>query len=465
MIAEGLIGENCQFKTYPELIRYILDNITQLNNFKEKNIIDLKSYKNKLESLLITFRTQIDNIMKTMTQFTNKSINESENKIKGIISIYDERLVEIRAQNNNYIKTLTDKYENLMKEWETILEIKKEIYSKIDNDLLNINNSVNKYYQEFKDDNIKYNNKLFNLNEEIQKIKTNLQNARERQLNYSKKISLRKSKKAFDEDYLFTDLKENNSLNINIEKKNLDKWKKYVQNSFNKVIQQKNIDINNDSNIYGVNTNEKKERKTLSFGALKFKKSNNNRENKLLNIKEHFDSINEGKNELKNYIELKNYNIQNEEENNSDLLSNKTIDDDYENNENLKNNKENKSNKEIKINGISNKIGYSNYKNNIINNNKSKLSNNKINNSRDNSQIITENKKNDQINDKDIHKILNNNMNNSMIKEEHINKKILISKEINNSEIELPKIDENKKYNSTDQEPEEKIIIKLKKKI
>ena len=82
MIAEGFIGENCQFKTYPELIWFILDNITQLNNFKEKNIIDLKSYKNKLESLLITFRTQIDNIMKTMTQFTNKSINESENKIK-----------------------------------------------------------------------------------------------------------------------------------------------------------------------------------------------------------------------------------------------------------------------------------------------------------------------------------------------------------------------------------------------
>ena len=106
-----------------------------------------------------------------------------------------------------------------MKEWETILEIKKDNYSKIDNDLLNINNSLNKYYQEFKDEIIKYNNKYFKLNEEIQKIKTNLQNARERQINYSKKISLRKPKKIFDEDYLFTDIKENNSLNINIEKK------------------------------------------------------------------------------------------------------------------------------------------------------------------------------------------------------------------------------------------------------
>ena len=86
---------------------------------------------------------------------------------------------------------------------------------------------MNKYYQEFKDEIIKYNNKYFKLNEEIQKIKTNLQNARERQINYSKKISLRKPKEIFDEDYLFADIKENNSLNINIEKKNLDKWKKF----------------------------------------------------------------------------------------------------------------------------------------------------------------------------------------------------------------------------------------------
>ena len=40
----------------------------------------------------------------------------------------------------------------------------------------------------------------------------------------------------------------------------------------------------------------------------------------------------------------------------------------------------------------------------------------------------------------------------------------IISKEINISEEELPKIDDNKKYNSTDQEPEENIIKKLNKK-
>ena len=66
--------------------------------------------------------------------------------------MYDERLVELRAENNNYIKTLIDKYEKLIKEWETILEVKKDIYSKIDNDILNISNSLNSYYKEFKDE-------------------------------------------------------------------------------------------------------------------------------------------------------------------------------------------------------------------------------------------------------------------------------------------------------------------------
>ena len=89
MIPDGLVGENCQFKTFHEMIRFILDNIVILNNFKEMNNLDLKSYKVKLESLIITFRTQIENIIQNMAQFTTKSVNDSENKIKGMINIYN----------------------------------------------------------------------------------------------------------------------------------------------------------------------------------------------------------------------------------------------------------------------------------------------------------------------------------------------------------------------------------------
>jgi hypothetical protein len=63
LIINGIVGENCQFKTNSEMIRYILDNISILNNFKDQNIINLKGYKTKLESLIFGFKTQINNII------------------------------------------------------------------------------------------------------------------------------------------------------------------------------------------------------------------------------------------------------------------------------------------------------------------------------------------------------------------------------------------------------------------
>ena len=47
-----------------------------------------------------------------------------------------------------YIKNLLEKNETLMKEWKSIEEIKKDIYIKIDKDILNIDNSFNDKYNE-----------------------------------------------------------------------------------------------------------------------------------------------------------------------------------------------------------------------------------------------------------------------------------------------------------------------------
>jgi hypothetical protein len=41
---------NCKFQNFHNFIDYIITNITQLNNFKEKSAsMDFKSYKSKIE--------------------------------------------------------------------------------------------------------------------------------------------------------------------------------------------------------------------------------------------------------------------------------------------------------------------------------------------------------------------------------------------------------------------------------
>ena len=342
MIPDGLVGENCQFKTFHEMIRFILDNIVSLNNFKEMNNLDLKSYKVKLESLIITFRTQIENIIQNMAQFTTKSVNDSENKIKGMINIYDERLVELRAENNNYITNLTNKYEKLIIEYDNILEIKKEIYSKIDSDIKNINDLINNNYKELQTELDKYNIQYLNIKEEFEKMKISILSNRERRINYSKNLNLSsKKKKSFDEDSLIIDKMANKRLSINLDKLAPSIWKKYIENNFNKIKNDlDNYNESKESNIYGIDQNKTKMRNTLSYGAMKLQRKNNSlKENKLLKIKENFQSINEEENGINNIdkqnliIKENNKNGENEDNENMDLLSNKTISNNYKDDE------------------------------------------------------------------------------------------------------------------------------------
>ena len=492
MIPDGLVGENCQFKTFHEMIRFILDNIVILNNFKEMNNLDLKSYKVKLESLIITFRTQIENIIQNMAQFTTKSVNDSENKIKGMINIYDERLVELRAENNNYITNLTNKYEKLIIEYDNILEIKKEIYSKIDSDIKNINDLINNNYKELQTELDKYNIQYLNIKEEFEKMKISILSNRERRINYSKNLNLSsKKKKSFDEESLIIDKMANKRLSINLDKLAPSIWKKYIENNFNKIKNDlDNYNESKESNIYGIDQNKAKMRNTLSYGAMKLQRKNNSlKENKLLKIKENFQSINEEENDINNIdkqnliIKENNKNGENEDNENMDLLSNKTISNNYKDDEE----EEKEKNKEGKLNIINNhidtekkdinnlsinakinnkdntEVNYTNNKNDIINDKIKKISNfNKI------KEIIKFDKsiqiEEDKITKTNNNQILKRTENSISIKDKNNINNILISKENHSSDIEFPKIDYNKRTLSTDQEPDDNIIKKINKK-
>ena len=475
VIGEGLIGDNCQFKTYTQMMRYVLDNIIQLNNFKEKNNIDLKSYKNKLETLILSFKTQIDNIMNTMTQFTTKNINDCEHRMKGLIGIYDERLVDLRVNNNNYIRDLNDKYDKLSLEWNEIIDVKNDIYKKID-DIIDIKNLFENNINEIKNEFNKYDTEYSKLKEDVEILKNSILSAREKQLIYSKKIKY--NKRALDEDDLYIDTKSKKKKS-NYNFKNEGKWKEFIEKSFNKVIQNNNPSLSDESNIYNIDKNKRQLRKTLTNFGLKYnRKRINDEENKILNIKECFESFNEEDDEKnktninieKKYQEENNKNVNKNIEDNMELLSNKTLSEENESDKHIKDIKNeqistidnymNKINKEKDKTNINKKINI-NYKNkNIFNNKDNKVLNIKkikfFNNIIDDSLAIKDTKLIDQINYKITNTNSNklNNSNNTEEKEVEKNKikNIIFPKEIENTEVELPKIDDVKRYFSTDQD-------------
>ena len=152
----GLIGNNCKYKNLHEFIDFILSQFSIFNNFKDKNIIDFKFYKNKLENLIQNFKLQFDNINKNLKEFTNKKFFECEEKMKDYFIIHEKKLQELKGENINNLKELNYNNNNQNIEIEKIEN---------NNNKININsNNIN----------IKENNELLGLSNKYENMKTDL---------------------------------------------------------------------------------------------------------------------------------------------------------------------------------------------------------------------------------------------------------------------------------------------------
>ena len=202
VIYPGIIGNLCKFKTFHEFMDYLIIQISQLNDFKDKNILDLKSYKTKLDNLIQSFKLQIDNITKSMTEFTTKSVNECEFKINELLKIYDEKMQNIRIENNKYFNKFNEEFNKMKKDWDKILQIKKEIYYQFDVETSNMKESYNNVALKFEGYKKEFNlikNRFTQLSEFIKDVRfrANLGNEITKRdvLNLSNKIDF--SKKQF----------------------------------------------------------------------------------------------------------------------------------------------------------------------------------------------------------------------------------------------------------------------------
>ena len=140
VIYPGVIGGISKYKTFHDLIDYVLTQTSQNLTFREKSILDFKGYKNKLENLITSFNTQINTLLNTTSEFTKTSVKELEEKIKSIFNVYDDRLQDTRLENANYAVGLERATEALKKELEKLEIIKKELYEKVDNGILEVKN-------------------------------------------------------------------------------------------------------------------------------------------------------------------------------------------------------------------------------------------------------------------------------------------------------------------------------------
>ena len=113
---------------------------SQTLTFREKSILDFKSYKTKLENIISSFNTQINTLLNTTSEFTKTCVKEAEERMKSIYNIFDDRLQDARIENANYAIGLEKATEVLKKELENLYVVKSELYEKVDKSMAEVKN-------------------------------------------------------------------------------------------------------------------------------------------------------------------------------------------------------------------------------------------------------------------------------------------------------------------------------------
>ena len=140
VIYPGIIGGISKYKNFHEFMDYVLSQCSQNLTFREKSIIDLKSYKTKLDNIISSFNTQITNLLNTTSEYTKTAVQECEERMKSIYNVYDDRLQDARIENANYAIGLERATDALKKELENLYVVKNELYEKVDNGISEIKN-------------------------------------------------------------------------------------------------------------------------------------------------------------------------------------------------------------------------------------------------------------------------------------------------------------------------------------
>lgn len=423
----GYIGRCAKYKNCQSFFLDVIKDLAKLNIYREKNIIDLKMYKDKLETIISSMNSILDNNNQSQMKYINDMKEKILNDCKSMFETVTDSMKDIRVENSKYTVDLISTSMNLSKKWEKLEKIKEELLEKFNYDVNKyqmLTDDTIKSFEEFKNEYGVIRRKFMELAEFIKDIRFRKNiggNVKKKEVKQMVKKMLKKRKSFEGENVqLLSDI-------TNIE--NID-YKKYYNIESND-----EGEINNSSNIIYTNNNRSKSLKP------KNKKNFNNNNNNIKEKEKEKEKLNEkinqknNSNKLAKEIKQKEMNQSVEDThiprinmNNSSLnKNNNTID---------KEKDKNKSSRSVNINmklNISNINNKKNNFNNIINSDEKNIKNNLIIDSKN----LKDEENLEEKKDKEMNKI-NKNKDSNIIK--------LVKNNTNNN-IELRNIlDDNNKY-------------------
>ena len=257
----GYIGRCAKYKNCQHFFTDVIKELATLNQFKDKNILDLKSYKEKLENIIKSINILIDNNNNSQIKYINDLNQKNITDCQNMIDIYGERIREIKVENAKYSIDIINQSKDLSKKWEKVEEIKKEIFDEFDKrcvEYKKINDNILNKFNEFKNEYRIIRSKFFELADFIKDIRfrKNIKNIYGEIL---KKKEIKNILNSLNEIDTKKNKGENNNKNIDTE---LDILKdissvKNLEFKSNKILEQ-NLDISGEVPPEGINEYMKK---------------------------------------------------------------------------------------------------------------------------------------------------------------------------------------------------------------
>ena len=156
----GYIGKFAKFKNCQVFFDHIIRELDKVNQYKERNNMDIKAYKEKLDGIIKSIHLIVKNNNEAQLKYIKQLNDKSFRECKDMNDILSNRVCDLRIENAKYSIDLIKKNDEMNKEWKKILEIKDNllnlVYEKINNfkNIFNNNvtsfNNFKKEFEEFK---------------------------------------------------------------------------------------------------------------------------------------------------------------------------------------------------------------------------------------------------------------------------------------------------------------------------
>ena len=287
----GYIGRNAKYKNCQIFFNEIIKNLGTLNQFREKNILDLKSYKEKLESIIKSFNILVDNNNQAQIKYINSLNQNNINDCQNMIKILEERILDLKVENTKYSLDIIKKTEEMDKKWSKFENMKEEIVSEFDirtNEYKKMNEDTGNKFDEFKKEYKIIRDKFFELADFIKDIRFQ-KNIKSICKSLNELNDIKNYNKGEEKDLeLIKNISSIEKMNFRINKDNSDpknnisqdfssdELNEYIQNKKHKF--KKSVEYNSPKKINKDNKNSK-----LSFSKNNKTFDNNERQNNIYN--------------------------------------------------------------------------------------------------------------------------------------------------------------------------------------